>query len=327
MCLMFMWPLGPQNRLCSVAKMMCFVFLASVICRPPQVNYYIKNLLQDLEGNFNQTLEWLVDFKDPQLISHPSVSLVADIIWERLAMYDFLFGRLYFLMMLCVFAAGQAILHNRNVAACTEAERLAIFSCRCTFYLGSLCHMILREIRLMVRDCRNGAMLRFFGTPVPQFLCSAQELGNLLLALLLIFMCIYEPIWWCIDDMFGDFAGAGLFTTSCPAGLARQDTYGAFSCAAMLLYCLLILDLSILSMRFSSFVLLCGRVVIEVGLFLLAASFLVLSFALGISTLSWQSPNFKGLGQATFSLTAMTLGLYPKDRENCGELKRGQPQF
>ena len=36
----------------------------------------------------------------------------------------------------------------------------------------------------------------------------------------------------------------------------------------MLLYCLLILDLSIVSMRISAFVLVCGRVIVEVGLFL-----------------------------------------------------------
>lgn len=40
----------------------------------------------------------------------------------------------------------------------------------------------------------------------------------------------------------------------------------------MLLYCGLVLDLSILSMRLSAFVLVCGGVIAEVGLFLSLAS-------------------------------------------------------
>ena len=40
----------------------------------------------------------------------------------------------------------------------------------------------------------------------------------------------------------------------------------------MLLYCALIINLSILSMRISSFVMMCGRVLAEVGLFLILGS-------------------------------------------------------
>ncbi|CAE6962466.1 unnamed protein product [Symbiodinium natans] len=285
-----------------------------------RVNYYLKHLVQTEEGRFNQALEWLADFKDPQIISHSVVALFADIVWNRLAMYYFLLTRLYFLLTLCVFATSQAILGSSDARTHSEEENIAIFVCRAFIYVGSMLHMFIREIRLFVHDWRHGAMERLFNkVPIPEFLCSGQELGNLLLLFMLIFMCAQEPIWWCIPDMYGDFPGAGLFTTSCDAGEQHKEAYAAFSCAAMLLYCLLILDLSIVSMRISAFVLVCGRVVAEVGLFLMAAVFLIVSFSLGISALDRQSPSFEGIGNAAFSLFAMTLGLYPTD--NLGELK------
>ena len=100
--------------------------------------------------------------------------------------------------------------------------------------------------------------------PVPAHLCRCQELGNLALLMLLVLMCIYEPIWWCVGDMYGNYPGAGLFTTMCPAATVLKDTYVVLACAAMILYCILILDLSIVSMRISAFVLVCGRVFEEV---------------------------------------------------------------
>ncbi|CAE7448441.1 Tgm3 [Symbiodinium pilosum] len=294
-----------------------------------RVNYYLKHLVQNQEGKFNQALEWLCDFKDPKIISHSVVALFADIVWNRLAMYYFLLTRLYFLLTLCVFATSQALLGSRQAASLTEEELFSICRGRCDDNDAS-CHLqeniaiFAWETRLFVNDWRHGAMERLFSKiPIPEFLCSGQELGNMLLLWMLIFMCIQEPIWWCIPDTYGDFPGAGLFTSSCPAGEQHREAYAAFSCAAMLLYCLLILDLSIVSMRISAFVLVCGRVIVEVGLFLMAAAFLILSFALGISTLDRQSPSFEGtapsIGNAAFSLFAMTLGLYPSD--NLSELK------
>ena len=47
-------------------------------------------------------------------------------------------------------------------------------------------------------------------------------------------------------------------------------------------------------MRISGFVLVVGRVMSELGLFLMAAAFFVLSFALGIAALSHQSVGFQG---------------------------------
>ncbi|CAE7258462.1 unnamed protein product, partial [Symbiodinium pilosum] len=155
-------------------------------------------------------------------------------------------------------------------------------------------HLLVREIHQVVKDKREGKIERLCNKkiPVPAHLCRCQELGNLALLMLLVLMCIYEPIWWCVGDMYGNYPGAGLFTTMCPAATVLKDTYVVLACAAMILYCILILDLSIVSMRISAFVLVCGRVFEEVALFLGAASFFILTFALGICTLNNQSARF-----------------------------------
>ncbi|CAE7832533.1 unnamed protein product, partial [Symbiodinium microadriaticum] len=315
------------QKLCAEAPTMLQPLLDGLVWRSRitfqgrrRVNYYLKHLVQNADGRFNQALEWLADFKDPKIISHSVVALFADIVWNRLAMYYFLLTRLYFLLTLVVFATSQAILGSSDASTHSKEENIAIFACRCFIYIGSMCHLFIREIRLFVHDWRHGCWERLFNKiPVPEFLCSGQEVGNMLLLWMLIFMCIQEPIWWCIPDTYGDYPGSGLFNTACAAGQQHKEVYAAFSCAAMLLYCVLILDLSILSMRISAFVLVCGRVIAEVGLFLMAAIFLILAFALGISALDRQSPSFEGIGNAAFSLFAMTLGLYPS--ENLGELK------
>lgn len=134
------------------------------------------------------------------------------------------------------------------------------------------------------------------------------ELGYIALFWTLLMMCIQEPIWWCLNDPSGDGL---LFTSNCDGALYRADSYAALSCVAMLLYCALIINLSILSMRISSFVMMCGRVLAEVGLFLMAACFLIISFALGISALSHRSSAFQGLDNAAYSLFAIMIGLFP----------------
>lgn len=64
------------------------------------MNFYVKHLLQDADGDVSQNLEWLVKHSDPVIIRHPTVVLFADLLW-RLASYQFMASKLYFLLTLC----------------------------------------------------------------------------------------------------------------------------------------------------------------------------------------------------------------------------------
>lgn len=298
-----------MHKLCVEAPTLLTVLLDGLLWRSRKslrgtrrVNYFVKHLLQDDKRQFNQALEWLVEFKDPKVISHSVVALFTDMLWSRLAIYYFLLGRLYFLSTLCVFAVSQAILPS---AEPTEQENVLVFVCRCYIYLGSMCFLLVRQLRLCYRDVKDRSFSRPFGVPVPEHMCSITGMGYIALFWTLLVMCTQEPILWCLGDE------GLLFNTTCPKGLERADAYAALSCVAMLLYCGLVLDLSILSMRLSAFVLVCGGVIAEVGLFLMAAAFLIISFALGISSLSHQSSGFEGLDRSAYALCSIMLGILP----------------
>merc|ERR1719337_291720 len=77
-----------------------------------RVNYYVKHLLMDEEGNFSKTLLWVTATRDPKLVCHPVVVLVADIIWTKVAYRSFLYGKSWFFFTLVIFIVSQSILEH-----------------------------------------------------------------------------------------------------------------------------------------------------------------------------------------------------------------------
>jgi len=88
------------KRLCVDAPGLLPVLLDGLIWRSRttekgmrRVNYYVKHLLVDAQGNFSKTIEWVTETKDPKLVCHPVLSLVTDMVWSRIAMRSFLLGK------------------------------------------------------------------------------------------------------------------------------------------------------------------------------------------------------------------------------------------
>ncbi|CAE7813870.1 RUB1, partial [Symbiodinium necroappetens] len=304
------------QRLCKDAPTLLWTLLDGLIWRSRltyqglrRVNYYVKHLVQDLDGNSNQALEWLAEHKDPKIIVHPVVVLFADLIWNRLAMYHFLLGRCYFLFALCVFVTSQALLFRHDGTEALE-ENIARFVCRCFLYFGSLSKLFYNQCKLFYSDMKTRNLMWFYLCPVPRYLSSPQHAGNLLLVILLILMYIEEPILWCGIFTTDDPVGL-LFTNNCEASEPIKDLYSIFSCFAMLLYWVLLMDFTLFSMKISAFVLVCGHVLADVGLFVLAIVFLVLAFATAISSLNHGLSNFTGIDPWLVSLVQMTLGMFP----------------
>merc|ERR1719440_2309603 len=85
------------KRLCSDAPALLPVLLDGLIWRSRltengqrRVNYYVKHLLVDSEGNFSKTLKWVVATKDPKIVCHPICVLMADLVWSKVAFRSFL---------------------------------------------------------------------------------------------------------------------------------------------------------------------------------------------------------------------------------------------
>lgn len=301
------------QRLCTSAPKLLWSLLDGLVWRSRQatngkrrVNFYVQNLVQDTEGNFSMALEWLVERNDPKIICHPCVVLFADLLWNKMAQYHFLLGRCYFLFCLCVFITGQAILGGE--AEPSMGERAAIFSCRVFIYLGSMCRILYCQIRLLYDDIKNGAIVRAYKIPLPQYLFNLQDSGSLLLMWVLVLMLIQEPIFHCLaySDQFG------LFATTCMEPGAKE-AYAVFSGLGMLLYWLLLVNFSIFSMQISAFVLVCGRVLVEVMLFLMAFLFLIVAFATAITALHHSLYEFTSVDKGMETLLEITLGMYPTE--------------
>jgi hypothetical protein len=249
-----------------------------------RVNYYIKHLMQDSEGKMNKAMEWLADNKDPKIICHPSVVMFSDVFWSQLANQYFLIGRLYFLFMLIVFLCSQSVLNHLHdkIEDETEGEHMAIFVCRLVLYLGSMTRLLFQQIKFTVTDCKSGSVTKLGGIlPVPNYLSSFQQIGSLVLSICLVLMLALEPIVHCLS---GDTDT--LFYPHCKEAEDIKNAYSIISAIAMLLYWLLLTDLTVFSMRFSAFLLVIGRVASEVALFLGALLYLIASFASAISSLT-----------------------------------------
>eukprot|EP00931_Biecheleriopsis_adriatica_P044430 TRINITY_DN2541_c0_g1_i4.p1 TRINITY_DN2541_c0_g1~~TRINITY_DN2541_c0_g1_i4.p1 ORF type:complete len:578 (-),score=111.83 TRINITY_DN2541_c0_g1_i4:275-1930(-) len=280
-----------------------------------RVNYYVKHLVQDADGNFNKALEWLVEGKDPKIICHPVVVLFSDLIWNRLASRFFFLGRCYFLFMLCVFITSQSILQSLESGTDTDEVRIATFILRLIIYLGSMGQLFVDQIKKLAGDCKEGNFVKLGTVPLPAYLTSMQNFGALCLLISLLVLCTQEPIFWCAPTM-----GDKVFTQYCDESKDRIDPYSTLSMVCMLLYWALLLDLSIFSMRISAFVLVIGKVASELGLFLGALTFLVITFASSISALNHTQKDFKGIPTGALSLLNIALGMFPT--ENFEEIQK-----
>ncbi|CAJ1361827.1 unnamed protein product, partial [Effrenium voratum] len=280
-----------------------------------RVNCYCKHLMQDVDGNPHQALQWLVEYGNPVIISQFTIVLVADLIWTRLAAYHFLLGRCYFLFTLCVAVTSQSFLSYSKASKTPETleSNTVVFVCRIFLYLGSMGKILYGQIRCFQADCRNGDIDRSFYIPIPQYLFSLKEAGNFLLLWILVCMCIEEPLWHC--GVWSTTETALIFSTHCETieenGSKRR--YTGFSCVAILLYWALLLDFSIFSMHISAYVLVFGRVLSEVALFVMALAFVVVAFATSIMALEHDFVEMASMDEWLLSLTEMSLGMFHPD--------------
>lgn len=307
------------HKLCVDAPLLLWPLLDGLIWRSRfvsqgmrRVNYYIQHLVQDAGGNMNKALEWMAGAQDPKLIAHPIVEVFSDLMWGGLVSYRVLARKLYFFFCLIIFILGHGL--DMNYSELTDMERVFIFVCRSFNYLGGMLQLLIRFVLLCVADIRGGQIVRTCRVPLPRFICSMKEICFLFLAVFLICMCSLEPLLWCFDNMYGDFPGSGLFTTTCPEAAVNHDAYVLVSGAALMLYWLLMIDVSIFSMRVSAFSLVCFQVLVEFWLYLLGLLFLIIAFATSLSALKHEIPAVKGIDAAALTLLRVSINLYSAEK-------------
>eukprot|EP00913_Durusdinium_trenchii_P011309 g10621.t1 len=135
----------------------------------------------------------------------------------------------------------------------------------------------------------------------PKFLCSLKEISTLMLLASLITMCTQEPIFWCFNHQSDT---SGPFSNSCPELVPEQQkSYQVVSGFTMLLYWLLVMDVSIFSMHIFAYYLVIFQVLTEIALFM------------------HQIPALSGIDSAALTLLLISLKLF--SAQNFAELEAG----
>merc|ERR1719409_239901 len=168
--------------------------------------------------------------------------------------------------------------------------------------------MIYGHVSKIVGACRRGEMVYLGKCGLPLYLTNWQEAFNLVLMLILIVMLCTEPIIHC----FGS-DGAELFATACPEVKDMSATYYAFNMVAMILYYTLLLDLAVFNNRVSAYVLVCGRMLSEIALFLLAMFSVLTMLSSALSCLEQDDEAFKTIPAGFSALWEMMLGMFSSD--------------
>merc|ERR1719217_424763 len=275
-----------------------------------RVNYYMKHLLLDPEGAFAKNMQWVVSSQDPKLMVHPMLVLLGDIVWSGIAMRSFMVRKIWFVFTLFIFVLSQSILkHFATENLSDEASiRYGLFALRCFIYLFSMGQMLFLHVGRILGSYRNGRVIKFGRCSIPSYLNNWQESLNLGLMMCIMSMLITEPILHCISS-----EDVELFASTCPEVEGDMEVYYFFSMLAMVLYYVLLLDLAVFNNRVSAYVLVCGRMLAEIALFLLAIFCVLLTLASAFSCLKQKDEAFQTIPMGFMSLWEMLLKMFSTD--------------
>jgi hypothetical protein len=105
-----------------------------------------------------------------------------------------------------------------------------------------------------------------------------------------------------------------MFVDNCTTVESGSQTfYGFLAMAAMFIQFTLVIDMTVLSNRVSAYALICGRMLSEVGLFLLALFMLILTFSSSICALKHKNEDFRHIAVSFLTLLRMAFRAYSTD--------------
>merc|ERR1719409_2571218 len=168
--------------------------------------------------------------------------------------------------------------------------------------------MIFVHAGKLMSSCRRGDVMKLGKCAVPTYLTNWQEAFNLVLMLVLMSMLATEPILHCFgaDD-------TDMFSPYCKDVQGFSGVYYTFNMIAMILYYTLLLDLAVFNNRVSAYVLVCGRMLAEIALFLLAIFCVLLTLSSAFSCLKQKDAAFQTIPMGFMSLWEMLLKMFSTD--------------
>merc|ERR1712232_796230 len=183
-----------------------------------------------------------------------------------------------------------------------EGLRIAILALRCFIYVFSMSQMIFVHFGKIVGAFRKGDVIRLGKCAIPAYLSNWQDAFNFVLMLMLMSMLGTEPILHCFGAEDVD-----MFSPYCEDVKGFSGVYYSLNMVAMILYYTLLLDLAVFNNRVSAYVLVCGRMLVEIALFLLAVFSVLLTLSSALSCLKQSGKAFKTIPAGFQSLWEMML--------------------
>eukprot|EP00929_Paragymnodinium_shiwhaense_P020512 TRINITY_DN13656_c0_g1_i1.p1 TRINITY_DN13656_c0_g1~~TRINITY_DN13656_c0_g1_i1.p1 ORF type:complete len:1060 (-),score=260.92 TRINITY_DN13656_c0_g1_i1:266-3445(-) len=266
-----------------------------------RVNYYLKQLIADEDGERPDTFALLTGFQDPKLVCHPMVIVLTDIVWSRATYPTFLAGKVWLFFTLLVFVCSQAIQELHEYPE-------VIFGCRVFVYMLSMSQVIYSHVRKFIIAFTSGETMSVFCLTLPNYLRDRQEAFQLMLAMSLFGMFGLEPILQCWADNEGM-----MFTPNCKRASALLAPYSFLAMVSMILYFVLLTDLSVFNQKISAYLLVAGQVVSELYLFLFAMFAVLLAAACSLSVLEQEVKEFKVISDGMMTMWEMYFGMLTPD--------------
>eukprot|EP00931_Biecheleriopsis_adriatica_P056265 TRINITY_DN33336_c0_g1_i1.p1 TRINITY_DN33336_c0_g1~~TRINITY_DN33336_c0_g1_i1.p1 ORF type:complete len:1164 (+),score=258.15 TRINITY_DN33336_c0_g1_i1:126-3617(+) len=307
------------SRICREAPTLIWPLLDGLCWRSRRTsdglrraNYYIQHLIINQEGEPAEFLRELCSLKDPKIMCHAVVVVVSDTLWTGVVSRQFLLSRVWFIISLAALMLGQAILPKNDVLAEDWAVRFIIFLCRTLNYLMTMCRLMIFHFSKTLSDARNKRIQRVLCIiPLPHYLRDVVQLGSLSMTIMLMLMCINEPMYHCWSSDPDEFP-----TYDCEGVEETRRVYSAFAMAATWMHWALMVDFAVFNTGLSAFVLVCAQVFSELGRFVVALVFLLMAFGSGIAVLEHGYFGMRDIPNALLALFSITVLLFEDDYRN-----------
>jgi len=276
-----------------------------------RANYYVKHLVINAEGAVADALKEICSLKDPKIMVNSTIVVVSDALWLGSVQNYFLLSRIWFIASLGLFMISQAILPKIPALEAIYGVRVVIFISRTLVYAVTMCRLTFEVGAACTADFVKGKWRRaLFCIPWPRFLSSSPGFGKFILMSMLICMVCHEPMYTCLA-----YDPATWPNDDCGEEniIATRRRYSVFGLVAMAVHWFLMVDLAVFSTGLSAFVLVCAQVLNEIGRFLVALIFLLLTFASSISVLNSGYFEMRDIGNSLVALFSITVLLYEDD--------------
>jgi len=142
-------------------------------------------------------------------------------------------------------------------------------------------------------------------------LTELHECANFVMMWLLIGMCATEPMIWCMAVK--DPADPEFPTEHCKEADTVMFYYSVCTMATMFIQWFMITDMAVFSNDLSAFTVVVKSVLAEIGRFMIALVFLLLTFGSAISVLDHDEEAFQSVPQSAIALFSITFKLYQDD--------------